>query len=336
MKILILGGTRFFGRLVAEALTRKGHQVTAFSRTPPTPEFLREILLLRGDRKKPSDLRKLAEMGPWDAVLDNICYSAQDAEMAIQAFQDRARRWVFTSSLSVYSCLSRISNPLTEDQIETFPENPALRKEADHRYAFGKLDAERTYVAAYKKHRFPIVILRPTVILGADDPTLRANSYWKRILDGQPILLPDEGKNFLRLAFAPDVARLARLMLTVNLPIEGEAFNAASEETVSLREWLELSAALLGQKSEFVDVPSPWLKKQGFNFAASPYSWEQDYIPEIAKTKKTFDWVPNKTTLWTRELVIGFLREQSLLEPPDYSQRSKELGWIRMWRGEKT
>ena len=69
MRLLILGGTWFLGRTVAEQAIAAGWQVTTFSRgrsghdVPGTEA-------IRGDRQIPSDVVRLAETGQRDAVID--------------------------------------------------------------------------------------------------------------------------------------------------------------------------------------------------------------------------------------------------------------------------
>ncbi|MFJ3824934.1 NAD-dependent epimerase/dehydratase family protein [Streptomyces nodosus] len=69
MKILVLGGTWFLGRAVAQAALDRGWSVTAFNRgrSGTAPEGTHEI---RGDRTVHADLLRLGEQGPWDAVID--------------------------------------------------------------------------------------------------------------------------------------------------------------------------------------------------------------------------------------------------------------------------
>ncbi|GII58537.1 hypothetical protein Pth03_69260 [Planotetraspora thailandica] len=67
MRILILGGTWFLGRVVAEDAVRI-HDVTTFNRG--SAQDVVGVRPIRGDRTQPEDLRKLAAYGPWDAVID--------------------------------------------------------------------------------------------------------------------------------------------------------------------------------------------------------------------------------------------------------------------------
>ena len=51
MKILTIGGTRFFGRAFVEEAARRGHEVTVFHRGESEPADLPDVEHLHGDRK---------------------------------------------------------------------------------------------------------------------------------------------------------------------------------------------------------------------------------------------------------------------------------------------
>jgi nucleoside-diphosphate-sugar epimerase len=69
MRLLILGGTLFLGRTVAEQAIAAGWQVTTFSRGRSGHD-VPGAEAVRGDRQEPSDIAQLAQAGPWDAVVD--------------------------------------------------------------------------------------------------------------------------------------------------------------------------------------------------------------------------------------------------------------------------
>ena len=50
MDLLILGGTRFLGRHLAEEALERGHRVTLFNRGESNPGLFREVEELRGER----------------------------------------------------------------------------------------------------------------------------------------------------------------------------------------------------------------------------------------------------------------------------------------------
>ena len=50
MKVLVLGGTRFLGRHLVQALLARDHEVTLFNRGRSAPDLFGEVEQIRGDR----------------------------------------------------------------------------------------------------------------------------------------------------------------------------------------------------------------------------------------------------------------------------------------------
>ena len=84
MKVLILGGTRFMGHLLAWRLVAGGHRVTLFHRGTRTPPFADRVETLLGDRATgvlPSRLKGRA----FDATVD---FGALDKD-SVEVSEDR-------------------------------------------------------------------------------------------------------------------------------------------------------------------------------------------------------------------------------------------------------
>ena len=64
MKILVIGGTRYFGRYTVEKLVRDGHDVTIASRGNASDDFGDTVKRVRLDRTDPDSVRK-AIGGQW-------------------------------------------------------------------------------------------------------------------------------------------------------------------------------------------------------------------------------------------------------------------------------
>jgi 2'-hydroxyisoflavone reductase len=104
MRLLILGGTWFLGRTLAEQAIAQGWQVTTFSRgrsgrdVPGTGA-------MRGDRAHPDDVAALASAGRWDAVVDTSGYSLEMVAASTAALRPVAGR-----SMPIHGqCLPRLT-----------------------------------------------------------------------------------------------------------------------------------------------------------------------------------------------------------------------------------
>jgi 2'-hydroxyisoflavone reductase len=101
MRTLILGGTVFLSRTVAETALRRGHDVVCANRgrSGSTPAGASLVTIDRNDR---DSLRALAD-DHFDAVVDVALYSYPWVADALAALADRAAHWTFVSSVSVYA-----------------------------------------------------------------------------------------------------------------------------------------------------------------------------------------------------------------------------------------
>jgi nucleoside-diphosphate-sugar epimerase len=102
MRLLILGGTWFLGHALGELALAAGRSVTTFNRGVSATD-LPGVQIVHGNREHPEDLRRLAQHGPWDAVIDTIGYVPNQVLAAATALESAASRYVFLSSVNVYT-----------------------------------------------------------------------------------------------------------------------------------------------------------------------------------------------------------------------------------------
>src|SRR3954454_8084634 len=102
MRLLIIGGSRFLGRTIAQTALAAGHEVTVFNRGKSAPD-VPGVESLRGDRESEADLERLAGHGPWDAIVDTSGYVPRVVGGAARALAASAPAYVFMSTCSVFS-----------------------------------------------------------------------------------------------------------------------------------------------------------------------------------------------------------------------------------------
>jgi 2'-hydroxyisoflavone reductase len=100
MRLLILGGTAWLGRCVADTALRLGDEVTCLARGL-SGETAVGAVLVRADRTRPDAYERVAE-GSWDVVVDVTRHPGQ-VRGAVAALADRTRLFVFVSSGNVYA-----------------------------------------------------------------------------------------------------------------------------------------------------------------------------------------------------------------------------------------
>ena len=249
MRLLLLGGTRFVGRHIAEAALGSGCAVTLFNRGRTDPDLFPEAERLRGDRK--TDLSALADR-TWDAVIDTSGYVPADVRAAAELLLDSGR-YVFVSSVSVYADFS--TGPTEEAATAELGDMAADELASDYSNygplkALSEAEVERLFGAR-------ALIVRPGLIVGPHDPTGRF-TYWARRLErGGEILAPGPPE---RLAQFIDVRDLAAWILDAVEHGAGGTFNATNTGVA----WGELLAGgdVTWVSDEFLEKHGvgPWME----------------------------------------------------------------------------
>ena len=99
MDVLVLGGTRFLGRSIAETLLARGHRVTLFHRGATLPAGIAGAENVLGDRT-----RSLAALRGrhWDVAVDTSGTLPAVVEQSLAALEACVARYCYVSSVSVY------------------------------------------------------------------------------------------------------------------------------------------------------------------------------------------------------------------------------------------
>ncbi len=320
MRVLILGGTTFFGREIVRLFHEAGHEVTVFTRGNQNPDDLPEVKRVTGDRNRAEDLKKAA--GPWDVVIDNIALDGPGVQAALSAFKD-VGRYVMTSTVSVYRFVrNAYPIPWKEDaaDLDYRPkdENPS---DIHWAYARAKFEAER---ALRTQKKFQWTIVRPTVVYGPHDPKNRGFWYLERMIEGGPILMANGGAGSFRLVYSLDVARW--IFQAALLPkAAGRIYNLAQSEIVTLEQFLKESGRALGLTPDLVPVPLSELGDLG-----GPHGNLINIIPddsaarELGVTATPFADFARQTAQWFRQHWKGDRAELMKTRP-------QELALAKTW-----
>ena len=101
MRVLVLGGTHFVGRAVAEEAIARGDQVTTLTRGVSGPSAA-GALALHADRTDPAALRAVLGDATWDAIIDTWSGAPQVVLDSAGLLAGRAGHYGYVSSRSVY------------------------------------------------------------------------------------------------------------------------------------------------------------------------------------------------------------------------------------------
>ncbi|MFN0058914.1 MAG: NAD-dependent epimerase/dehydratase family protein [Planctomycetota bacterium] len=232
MRLLILGGTQFVGRHIAEAALARGHRVSIVNRGVTRDELPPDVERIRGDRDAGAACLESLRGRTWDACVDVSGYTARQVRPSAEFLRTMVNRYVFISAVSVYG--DPRDAPVTED----CPRIPAASEDVTEvngdTYGALKVTCENIVEQVYGARS---TLLRPQIVAGPHDPYDRF-SYWvRRATQPGPMLAPGDGTDHVQCIDARD---LARFVLSVIADNRSGRFNLVGPRLT----WSEFMTAL--------------------------------------------------------------------------------------------
>ncbi|MBZ9594171.1 reductase [Streptomyces erythrochromogenes] len=130
-RILVIGGSRYFGKSLVTRLRDAGDDVMVLNRgsSAPPPGVGR----LLADRDDEAGLRTALGRRDFDVVVDQVCYTPLQAAVARRVFAGRTGRYVMTSTMEVYdpATLPAGSGPRTAPGLPAAPVVPVVEGDLD-------------------------------------------------------------------------------------------------------------------------------------------------------------------------------------------------------------
>lgn len=180
MKVLVLGGTRFFGVHLVNSLLNKGHNVTIATRGKAKDVFGDKVERIIIERTDPNSLAEALKNQYFDVVYDNLAYCSNDIKFLLDSL--KCGRYVMTSSASVYM---NQHLDTAESEFDSLLHPLKWCSRQDYPYDEIKRQAECALFGVYS--RFPAVAVRFPYVIGEDDYTQRLYFYVEQIIKGNPM-----------------------------------------------------------------------------------------------------------------------------------------------------
>lgn len=177
MKVLVLGGTRFFGVHMVNSLLSKGHNITIATRGKAKDMFEDKVERIIIERTSPDSLNEVISKQYFDVVCDNLAYCSNDVKALLDSLQ--CGRYVMMSSASVYTN-QHLQTMESEFDSLVYPLKWCSRQ--DDLYEEIKRQAESALFQKYSQ--FKSVAVRFPFVIGEDDYTQRLYFYVEQIIKG--------------------------------------------------------------------------------------------------------------------------------------------------------
>ena len=264
-KVLVLGGTDFVGPAVVGAASARGDEVTIFHRgqTGAAPA---DVRVIHGDRTNASDLDALTTQS-WDLVVDAWSRAPHVVLSAARALEPHAARYVYVSTISVYSDVHE--GVITEESatVDARPDADATD------YAADKRGAELAIESVFGSERS--VFARPGLILGPRENIGRLPWWLRRIAAGGDVLAPEPRDLAVQYVDARDLAAFA-----IETALTGPVNVLSRPGHATMAELLDLCREITGSSAGFTWIDAEFLLANG----VAPWTELPIWVPPIGDT----------------------------------------------------
>ncbi len=248
MRVIVLGGTWFVGRVLTEALVAAGHTVLVVHRGISEPAEFPAVQHLHAERGTwPARRADFAAFGP-DAAVDVSAGNTAGAR-AVLAALPAGIRLVALSSVDVYRAYEALRNGVQTDPVPLTEDSPLRATRYLDGPQWENLEIEEAYLAA------GATILRLGAVYGEHDYQHRFEPVLRRVRAGRKHLPVGEGSFLFSRIYVGDVAR-AVLAVLASRRCSGECLNIVEAQTPPIRLLYQQIITAAGADLELVRVPA--------------------------------------------------------------------------------
>jgi len=253
MKVLIVGGTGLISTGIVKALQARGAEITVVNRGKTDDRLGPSVKHLAGDRNDFAAFEAaMMKTGPWDVVIEMICFRPDQAASDVRAFGGRCGHFIFCSTVCTYGNTQTVV-PTTEDT----PQSPHST------YGRDKVACEQLFLRAHAGNKFPVTIFRPSHTYGPGGNVIN-NLGWEptfvdRLRKGMPIIVSGDGHGLWQSAFSEDVG-VGFAGAAGRSACFGQAYNIVGDEVVTWDDYTRRTAAAIGAPPpQIVHIPTDLL-----------------------------------------------------------------------------
>src|ERR1700722_1651559 len=269
MRVLVIGGTLFIGKLLVKRLLTAGHEVTILHRRAEHP-FGRRVRNVIADRNDAASIKSALSGVRFDAVYD-IAYdwdrgtTAAQVEATAKSIPGDLSRYIFMSSVAAYG-----------DGLNHSQDDPLASDIYPAPYVRNTAGRERALFRMYHESRFPVVTIRPPFVYGPENPYYREGFFWDRLKLDRPIIIPGDGNRLMQFVYVNDLVEACFNALEKHTA-PGRAFNVAVEKPLTQVEVVTEFAKAVGKQPVIVRVPREIIVRNGGKASGPPMYFGEAY-----------------------------------------------------------
>ena len=265
MRILVIGGTRYFGIHMVNKLLEQGHAVTIATRGKTPDSYGDKVERITIQRTNEESMREALQGKHFDVVIDKIAYCSNDIRYVMDYVD--CDKYIYMSSTSVYN--PKHMNTVESD-FDGYSKDFVWCDRKEFPYEQIKRQAEYALWQKYPGKNW--IAVRYPFAIGKDDYTKRLLFYVEHVIKSEPMYIDniDYQMSYIRSDEAGEF-----IAYLVDKDVKG-AINGSASETISLREVINYIEEKTGKCAA--------LSEQG---EAAPYNGEPEYSINTDKADKT-------------------------------------------------
>lgn len=222
MKVLVIGGSYFLGRVFVMQIAQKC-EITLVNRGTYSMDAF-GVRQLKADRKNTAFWQTVE--GDYDAIIDFCAYECNDIKNVLENIKANVKQYIFISTVDVYA---RDRSGLKDEN--TPFEHRTLSGDAG-RYISGKVSLEAELTQICTKKNINYTVLRPAILYGPYNYAPRESVYIQTLVQNHmlPVLTNATGK--FQFLYVKDAAE-AIIKCLLNEKTYGQAYNLCSSEIIT-------------------------------------------------------------------------------------------------------
>lgn len=274
-KILVMGGSYFIGKRIAEKLAELNYDVTILNRgsKKPSDERIHQIVC---DRNNEEAMGEALRNSSFDAIVDVCALDKRQVQILCNSLDlSKIKKYFFISSSAVYG-VEHLTIPYAEEDV--LGENKYWTY-----YGKNKIEAEKHLMERFTKTGIELVVLRPPYVYGEHNYVQRESFVFDHILNDQPIIIP-ASKPKMQFIYTKDLANIvADLLKRENGNIA--VYNVGNTETINALEWVNYCEKAIGKKAKKILYEHRHSKRKSREFF--PFH-DYDNVLDVSKIKAIF------------------------------------------------
>lgn len=264
MKILVLGGTRYFGITMVRELIKQGHEVTIATRQRTEDDFGDTVKRIQVERTDAGQMKEAFRGMYFDVVYDKIAYCSNDIKYAMDAID--CETYIYMSSTSVYDPKKMDTG---EEDFDAADKELVWCSRSDFPYEEIKRQGECALRKIYNDRKW--IAVRYPFVIGKDDYTERLLFYVEHVKKSIPMQIDNLEA---QMGFLGSEEAGKFMAFLAGKEFQGP-INGCSHGTISLREILEYVEKKTGKKA-IIDAAGD----------IAPYNGEPEYSINTDKAQR--------------------------------------------------